>query len=131
MTSVMDYMNVLGSQVASYTITPTVYKRDISWSRTCLAYPLDHNGILWEEKRQEFKMLPKNWLKSPYIIYTDEYLIPMKVENEIARHKVLDMIGDFGLLGCRLEGKITGYKTGHILNRLAASKIAESFSIFQ
>jgi len=129
MSAVMDYDNALGTQVAGFTIDPLIYRKEISWSRTCLHYPLDEEGKLWEKKRKEFKLLPKNCSKSPYIIYTDKFLVEMKTDNEIARHKVLDMIGDFGLLGCRLEGKITGYRTGHMLNRHVASKIAESFSI--
>ena len=41
------------------------------------------------------------------------YLSPLKYENEPARHKLLDLIGDFSLLGVRLQGKITAFRPGH------------------
>ncbi|GIW79909.1 MAG: UDP-3-O-acyl-N-acetylglucosamine deacetylase [Gemmatales bacterium] len=36
--------------------------------------------------------------------------------NEPARHKILDIIGDFALLGCDLRGHIVAYRSGHTLN---------------
>ena len=36
--------------------------------------------------------------------------------NEAARHKVLDLIGDFALLGCNIKGHIISYKGGHKAN---------------
>ena len=41
------------------------------------------------------------------------YLSPLKYENEPARHKLLDLIGDFSLLGVRLQGRISAYRPGH------------------
>ena len=41
------------------------------------------------------------------------YLSPLKFENEPARHKLLDIIGDFSLLGVRLQGKVSAYRPGH------------------
>jgi len=41
------------------------------------------------------------------------YLSPLKFENEPARHKLLDIIGDFSLLGVRLQGKVRAYRPGH------------------
>ena len=41
------------------------------------------------------------------------YLSPLKYENEPARHKLLDIIGDFSLLGVRLQGRISAYRPGH------------------
>ena len=39
-----------------------------------------------------------------------------RYENECARHKVLDMVGDFALLGCDLVGTIESVRGGHSLN---------------
>lgn len=44
------------------------------------------------------------------------YLSPLNYPNEPARHKLLDIIGDFSLLGMRLQGKIIAYKPGHTFN---------------
>jgi len=37
-------------------------------------------------------------------------------ENECARHKTLDMLGDFALLGCDLVGTFESFRGGHRLN---------------
>lgn len=44
----------------------------------------------------------------------------LRFENECARHKLLDLIGDFSLLGRPLKGKVTAYKPGHRINTAAA-----------
>ncbi|MCC6195244.1 MAG: UDP-3-O-acyl-N-acetylglucosamine deacetylase [Burkholderiales bacterium] len=40
----------------------------------------------------------------------------LRYDNEFARHKVLDAIGDLYLLGYPLIGQYTAYKSGHALN---------------
>ena len=40
----------------------------------------------------------------------------MRFENEPARHKLLDLIGDLYLLGHSLLGEFRAYKSGHALN---------------
>jgi len=45
--------------------------------------------------------------------------------NECARHKMLDLIGDFSLLGAPLKARITAMKTGHRVNNRVARMIME------
>ena len=40
----------------------------------------------------------------------------LRFSDECARHKLLDMIGDFSLLGTDIIGKFTAFKSGHRLN---------------
>lgn len=40
-------------------------------------------------------------------------------ENEPARHKLLDLLGDFTLAGLPIQGRITAYKPGHKTNTQA------------
>lgn len=44
------------------------------------------------------------------------YLSPLNYQNEPARHKLLDLIGDFSLLGCRIQGKLIAFRPGHTFN---------------
>ena len=44
-------------------------------------------------------------------------------ENEAARHKLLDVIGDLSLLGKPIKGRVTAYKPGHKANTEFAKKI--------
>jgi UDP-3-O-acyl N-acetylglucosamine deacetylase len=40
----------------------------------------------------------------------------LRFPDECARHKLLDLVGDLLLAGCRLIGRFTAYRTGHRLN---------------
>ena len=42
--------------------------------------------------------------------------LELRFENEIARHKLLDMVGDFALIGTRIKGKIFATRPGHLAN---------------
>ncbi|MBO4621440.1 MAG: UDP-3-O-acyl-N-acetylglucosamine deacetylase [Paludibacteraceae bacterium] len=57
------------------------------------------------------------------------YISPLKYENEPARHKLLDLIGDFSLLGVRLQGKITAFRPGHGPNTECARFLAKKFKL--
>jgi UDP-3-O-acyl-N-acetylglucosamine deacetylase len=47
-----------------------------------------------------------------------------RYKNELARHKLLDLIGDLALVGRRLQVDISASKTGHALNHRAAQALA-------
>ena len=47
----------------------------------------------------------------------------LRYKDEYARHKVLDMLGDLYMLPYELCGKLTGYRSGHRLNRMLVRKI--------
>ena len=46
-------------------------------------------------------------------------------ENECARHKTLDMVGDFALLGCDLVGTFESFRGGHYLNAECVRQLLE------
>lgn len=41
----------------------------------------------------------------------------LRAPDECARHKILDCIGDFALIGCDLHGHFQAHRSGHELNR--------------
>lgn len=47
----------------------------------------------------------------------------LRTENEFAKHKLLDLIGDFYLLGFPLVGRITAFKPGHTLHAKAMEEL--------
>ena len=49
--------------------------------------------------------------------------IPLTSENEPARHKLLDLIGDIALIGRPLKGRIIATRPGHSINTTFAKKI--------
>ncbi len=48
---------------------------------------------------------------------------PLAFENEPARHKLLDVIGDMALIGRPLKGKVIATKPGHAINTRLAKEI--------
>jgi len=51
----------------------------------------------------------------------------LRFPEELARHKILDIIGDFYLLGRPIRGKITAQKTGHFDNSKMVNLIKEEY----
>jgi len=49
--------------------------------------------------------------------------VPLRFSDEFVRHKILDIIGDFALLGMPLLGKITAVKSGHSVHAALMSKL--------
>ena len=49
---------------------------------------------------------------------TDGYLnnLELRATNELARHKLLDLLGDFALLGRRIKGSVWATRPGHYAN---------------
>ena len=53
-----------------------------------------------------------------FILLGDEKVLntELRYKDEFARHKILDIIGDFFLLGRPIRGRITAHKSGHTEN---------------
>jgi UDP-3-O-[3-hydroxymyristoyl] N-acetylglucosamine deacetylase len=60
----------------------------------------------------------------------DEYSIlnkdGLRYDDEMVRHKILDVIGDLYLLGHSVIGEFTGFKSGHALNNLLLHRLLEN-----
>lgn len=50
---------------------------------------------------------------------------PLQWENEPARHKLLDILGDMALVGRPIRGHLTAYKPGHTVNNKFARQLRE------
>jgi UDP-3-O-[3-hydroxymyristoyl] N-acetylglucosamine deacetylase/UDP-3-O-[3-hydroxymyristoyl] N-acetylglucosamine deacetylase/3-hydroxyacyl-[acyl-carrier-protein] dehydratase len=53
------------------------------------------------------------------LIYGEDGILgnSLRAQNECVRHKILDCLGDFSLIGCDLVGRFLATKSGHVLNR--------------
>lgn len=47
----------------------------------------------------------------------------LRYRDEFVRHKILDLIGDFSLIGLPLQGQVTAYKSGHTLHQAAVKAL--------
>ena len=54
--------------------------------------------------------------------------VDLHFDNECARHKMLDLIGDFSLAGAPLKAKITAMKTGHRINTTIVNLLLKQFT---
>ena len=67
-------------------------------------------------------------LDSAIVIKGDKVLSkePLRFDDEFVRHKILDIVGDFSLLGKRLKAHIIAVRPGHSLNSELVAKIIET-----
>ncbi len=52
--------------------------------------------------------------------------LELRFENEIARHKLLDILGDLALLGRRIKGHVEALRPGHYANTQMAQQLEKS-----
>jgi UDP-3-O-[3-hydroxymyristoyl] N-acetylglucosamine deacetylase len=63
------------------------------------------------------------------IVLTPEGMLnetPLRFSDEFVRHKILDIIGDFALLGMPVLGKVTAEKSGHSVHAAMMSKLLKT-----
>jgi UDP-3-O-[3-hydroxymyristoyl] N-acetylglucosamine deacetylase len=105
---VLRYPKPVGVQEYTFTYDgPSSFKQEIAPARTF--------GFLRDmEKMQKLGLINGGKL-SNCIIIDDEKIVntELRFPEELARHKILDIIGDFYLLGKPIRGKITAQMTGH------------------
>lgn len=51
--------------------------------------------------------------------------VDLRFKNEPARHKLMDMVGDFALLGCYLKAQVTAERPGHAVNAAFVKQLAK------
>jgi UDP-3-O-acyl N-acetylglucosamine deacetylase len=59
-------------------------------------------------------------LDNAVVIDTDGYLSELRFPDEVVRHKALDLIGDFALIGMYPRARVIAIKSGHALHVAAA-----------
>ncbi|MXV49737.1 bifunctional UDP-3-O-[3-hydroxymyristoyl] N-acetylglucosamine deacetylase/3-hydroxyacyl-ACP dehydratase [Pedobacter sp. HMF7647] len=141
-TCMIDYNSpILGSQHAAISSLAD-FKREISSSRTfCFLHELEmllkhnlikggdlNNAIVVVDKevsKDELKHLAKLFNREDIDVAREGILnnIELRHQNEPARHKLLDMIGDLALVGVPLRGHIMAARPGHAANVAFAKKI--------
>ncbi len=68
------------------------------------------------------------------IVLTPEGMLnenPLRFRDEFVRHKILDIVGDFALLGMPILGKITATKSGHSVHSALMSKLLKNESAWE
>lgn len=118
----LSYPNhpLINSQFYSYVFDSETYAEEIAPSRTFSLYeeilPLLENGVI-----------KGGSLENGVVIRGKEVLNPggLRFPDEMVRHKILDLIGDFSLIGTPIFAHIVAIRSGHYSNTCLAKEIAD------
>lgn len=111
----------IGIQSYSSIINPAVFASDIAPARTF---------VLIEEAQQLQQLgLGKRVTYQDVLVFDETGPLEneLRFADECARHKLLDMIGDFSLAGTDLIGKFTASRSGHRLNSQMVFALLQQF----
>ena len=109
---VADFPDPIGAQYYDGEIDAKRYHAEIAAARTF--------GYLHEVEALRARGLARGGnLDNALVFAPDGPLQPLRWRNEVVRHKVLDLIGDFALLGAWPQCEIVAVKSGHELHALA------------
>ncbi len=116
----LDYKHTfLKAQFLEVEVNPRTFQDELAKARTfCLeeeAQELQHQGFGQGANYENTLVVGKNGVIKNTLRYEDEF----------ARHKVLDLLGDLYLLGQPIKGRIVALRSGHSLNLKLAGKISE------
>lgn len=113
---------LLGSQYYSFVSTPLRYKAEIAPCRTFSLYeeilPFIEKGIV-----------KGGGLENALVIQGGKILNPegARFEDEMVRHKILDLMGDLALIGAPLLAHVIAIRSGHSSNVAFAKILREKF----
>jgi UDP-3-O-acyl N-acetylglucosamine deacetylase len=117
----LDYPQapVIGRQSAKFALTPEVFRQEIA---PCRTFVLEHEAMQMIQQGFGLRVTARDLL-----LFNDAGPVDNQLhfDNECARHKVLDLVGDLALIGCRLEGHFLAHRSGHQLNALAARTLLD------
>lgn len=106
---------LIGIQYENFDVTPETYKKEIAPART----------IAYEKEIAQLRAMGLGLGGSieNVIVYNDEgWLNPLHFEDELVRHKIVDVIGDLRLAGL-IRGHVIAAASGHALNTALAKQI--------
>ncbi len=110
-------------QYFSTTVTPEIYEKEIAPARTFTFYedikPLLDKGLI-----------KGGSLENAVVVRGEEIMSkePMRFDNEFARHKALDLIGDLILSKKKFKGHVIAVKPGHGPNTQAAIAMQKNYA---
>ena len=112
----VDYPLPIGTQFVETEITPESYRSEVAPNRTF--------GFLHEvESLVKRGLAQGGTLENAVVFGPDGPLAPLRSPTEPARHKILDLVGDFALLGAYPQCEVIAIKSGHKLHCTAVREL--------
>jgi UDP-3-O-[3-hydroxymyristoyl] N-acetylglucosamine deacetylase len=115
----LSYPEPVGEQTYVFEMTgPESFREEIAPARTF--------GFVEEIRALEGAGLGQGGQLSNFILIGEKGIVntELRFPEELARHKILDILGDFYLLGAPLRGEIHARKTGHSDNIAMVRKLS-------
>jgi len=112
---------LIGKQKITYDRAKNNFEQDVSRARTF--------GFIKDlELLRKFSLGKGGSLDNAIVIDKDRILNEegLRYPDEFVRHKLLDSLGDFSLLGMPIQGHIITHKSGHTLNHLFIKTFLEN-----
>ena len=121
----LNYPQPVGKQEFTFTLKN-------SESFKSLIAPARTFGFLKDIEQLERKGLASGGRLHNCILIDDEKIVntELRFPDEFVRHKILDLIGDFYLLGKPIRGFVTAQMTGHSDNSALLKKIRDNLNIY-
>jgi len=120
----MDYPRPIGKMSMTFRLSSVSdFKSEIAPARTF--------GFVRDMRIMDEMGLAGGGKLSNLVLLDDDKVVnpPLRFENEFVRHKILDILGDFYLLGRPIMGKIIAQQTGHSDNIAMLRLINERLAI--
>jgi UDP-3-O-[3-hydroxymyristoyl] N-acetylglucosamine deacetylase len=120
----LRYPKPVGEQDYTYLFQgPEFFRAEIAPARTF--------GFLKDITQLQNMGLANGGRLSNFILIDDEKIVntELRYPDEFARHKILDILGDFYLLGRPIRGAITAHMTGHSDNIALLRKIRDGMKL--
>jgi UDP-3-O-acyl-N-acetylglucosamine deacetylase len=119
----LEYPDPVGRQVYAFRLTDAdAFRREIAPARTF--------GFVKEIAVLEQMGLANGGRLNNFVLVGDEGVVnaPLRFPDEFVRHKILDIMGDFYLLGRPIRGRIVARKTGHSDNVALLRRLRETIA---
>lgn len=116
----LDYgqNSVIASSTFRASLSPKVFIDEIAAARTFVTET--------EADQLLARGLARHVSHRDLLVFGDEGPIDnvLRFDDECARHKLLDLVGDLALCGVALQGKVVAYRSGHSMNGELAARLS-------
>lgn len=114
---------LIGKQSLRIELTPENYAQSIAVARTF--------GFYGEVEKLRASGLIRGGSLENAIVLTESGMLndtSLRFQDEFVRHKILDLLGDFALIGQPVLGRLVAHRAGHALHTRFVSELLESTS---
>jgi UDP-3-O-[3-hydroxymyristoyl] N-acetylglucosamine deacetylase len=104
-------------QLLTFEFSPETFVTSLAFARTFI---LESEVAALKSQGYGSRVTPRDLL-----IFGPDGVVgnELRAGDECVRHKILDCIGDFALLGCDVHGHFRAYRSGHNLNHAICRKV--------